>query len=167
MERQEEMTKPARRSGWLTVIILVVWIAFIFGTSCTVIRPQEFFALVQKFANVDEASMLKFRQFWGVSWFVVVKGWHFSEFAILLVFCVKTIQFFRKSTSTSTIIAAMLFCIVFAISDEWHQSFIPDRYGTVMDVVIDSLGVLVAGIFLLRRHKRQCKVSENQILPEK
>ena len=47
----------------------------------------------------------------------------------------------------------MLFCIAFAASDEWHQTFVPDRYGTVVDVFIDSLGVLVAGMFMLARQR--------------
>ena len=49
----------------------------------------------------------------------------------------------------------MVFCVAFAISDEWHQSFVPDRFGTVTDVLIDSLGVLVTGFLLLGRLRRR------------
>ena len=48
----------------------------------------------------------------------------------------------------------MLLCFLFAISDEWHQTFVPDRYGTVTDVLIDSLGILLAGGWLLRRLRK-------------
>ena len=53
---------------------------------------------------------------------------------------------------------AMVFCAVFAASDEWHQSFIPDRYGTVQDVLIDCLGVFIAGgMLLVRRIRRRAQ----------
>lgn len=144
-------------------VLMIVWVGFIFGTSCTVIRPQEFFAMVQKYAFVNEAAMHQFRLFWGVVWFAVVKGWHFTEFAILLILLASVLRMWRKKNSTSIIITAMLLCIAFAISDEWHQSFIPNRYGTVMDVLIDSFGVCTAGIYLLRRHRHQCKHTSSDI----
>ncbi len=145
-------------------LLMIVWVGFIFGTSCTVIRPDEFFALIQKYASVDEAAMRQFRIFWGVVWFAVVKGWHFTEFAILLFLLAGVFKLWRGSNSTSTIVIAMFLCIAFAISDEWHQSFIPDRHGTVMDVLIDSLGVCMAGFYLLRRQQRQNK-QESEISP--
>jgi len=145
-------------------LLMVVWVGFIFGTSCTVIRPEEFFALIQKYTFVDEAAMRQFRIFWGVVWFAVVKGWHFTEFAILLFLLAGVFRFWRGSNSTSSIVIAMLLCIAFAISDEWHQSFIPDRNGTLMDVLIDSLGVCTAGFYLLRRQQRQNKLA-SEIMP--
>lgn len=33
-----------------------------------------------------------------------------------------------------------LLCLLYAASDEFHQSFVPGRYGKVRDVVLDSLG---------------------------
>jgi len=43
------------------------------------------------------------------------------------------------------------FAVLFAISDEWHQTFVPGRDGCVQDVVIDSIGATVAALFLLAR----------------
>ena len=33
--------------------------------------------------------------------------------------------------------------IVFAASDEWHQSFVPGRYADVLDWVADALGIIL------------------------
>ena len=33
-----------------------------------------------------------------------------------------------------------VFCLLYAISDEIHQSFIPNRYPSVWDIVADSFG---------------------------
>lgn len=34
--------------------------------------------------------------------------------------------------------------LLYAVSDEWHQSFVPNRCGCASDVVIDGSGVLIA-----------------------
>ena len=38
---------------------------------------------------------------------------------------------------------AILICILYAISDEVHQLFIPGRGGQVSDVILDSVGTIV------------------------
>lgn len=38
---------------------------------------------------------------------------------------------------------AFLICLLYAASDEFHQTFIPGRGGQVKDVIIDSCGALV------------------------
>lgn len=37
---------------------------------------------------------------------------------------------------------AFAFCVLYAASDEWHQSFVPGRAGAFWDVVIDGAGAL-------------------------
>ncbi|MCP9488482.1 MAG: VanZ family protein [Solirubrobacteraceae bacterium MAG38_C4-C5] len=39
---------------------------------------------------------------------------------------------------------ATALALAYAVSDEWHQSFVPGRTGTVTDVAIDALGVGLA-----------------------
>lgn len=134
---------------WLTGLC-PLWIGFIFGTSCTVVRPQEFFEWIHTNLFVDESLFAKFQTFWGVCWFAVVKSWHALEFAILLWLTVTLLTWWTGSRTQRTVIRAMIFCTVFAISDEWHQTFVPDRMGTVSDVLIDGIGILFAGLALLR-----------------
>ncbi len=47
-----------------------------------------------------------------------------------------------------TLLYAELWCILYAASDEWHQTFVPGRYGMWQDVVLDSIGALV-GILIV------------------
>jgi hypothetical protein len=152
---QSDVDAPKRKTPITRyAIILSLWIGFIFGTSCTVIRPLEFFEIVRSFTGADRQWMERFSLFWGVAWFGVVKGWHFAEFAILTFLTARVIQWWRGGLDTKSIAIAMLVCVLFAASDEWHQTFVPDRYGTFQDVLIDSLGVIAAGTYLLRRsHK--------------
>lgn len=38
--------------------------------------------------------------------------------------------------------------VVYAALDEWHQSFVPSRQGSVVDVMIDTAGAVLALVFL-------------------
>ncbi len=49
----------------------------------------------------------------------------------------------------ATIIAATLY----AASDEWHQSFVPSRSASAIDVAIDACGALCAALSRYRRAK--------------
>ena len=48
---------------------------------------------------------------------------------------------------------ALLICILYAISDELHQLFVPGRGGQVKDVIIDSSGAVVGiGMCMFKRN---------------
>ena len=40
-------------------------------------------------------------------------------------------------------ILSFLFSVIYALSDEFHQTFVPGRDGNIVDVLIDSSGALV------------------------
>lgn len=43
---------------------------------------------------------------------------------------------------------AMTFSIIYAISDEYHQTLVPGRHGVYTDVLIDAVGIVVAGLLI-------------------
>ena len=46
----------------------------------------------------------------------------------------------------------LLLLVLYAASDEWHQTFVPTRSGSVRDVVVDTLGGLLGlGLYLCWR----------------
>ncbi len=42
----------------------------------------------------------------------------------------------------------VLFCLLYGISDEFHQSFIPDRFASGWDLVADTIGGIIALLWL-------------------
>ena len=70
---------------------------------------------------------------------IIRKMSHFGAYFILGVLVVKAIGQ-NKPLNIKLFIASVTICILYAISDEIHQSFIPGRGPSAMDVLIDSAG---------------------------
>ena len=52
---------------------------------------------------------------------------------------------------------AWAWCICYAATDEFHQLFVPGRYGMVRDVILDSLGALTGITVCILVSRRFCK----------
>jgi len=76
----------------------------------------------------------------------------FFLFAFLLTITIKG----TKKLKPKIIILAAFFSFIYAILDEFHQSFVPLRTPTVFDIFIDSFGIIVAIIliFLIERRTK-------------
>jgi VanZ family protein len=80
--------------------------------------------------------------------FVMKKTAHFVEYAILSVLVYRAL--IRSGIgSKKAIIISAVFSVIYAVSDEWHQSFVPGREPRLRDVVIDSFGAIF-GLFLTK-----------------
>ena len=69
---------------------------------------------------------------------------HACEFAVLGALLLRALRDER---------AALAAGVAYAISDEVHQTFVPGRVGSPLDVAIDSVGVAV-GVLLWRRYSQ-------------
>lgn len=69
---------------------------------------------------------------------------HFTEFAILGILLYINI---REYTDKRNFIYALSAAVLYAMSDEFHQLFVENRYCSLNDVLIDSFGAL-CGILL-------------------
>ena len=79
---------------------------------------------------------------------IIRKLGHFSEYMILGFFSFSYLSnLFVKSSEfkdyRKTAITSLVFSIVYASSDEFHQTFVAGRDGNIIDVLIDSSGALV------------------------
>jgi VanZ family protein len=61
---------------------------------------------------------------------------------------------------------AFLGTALVATLDEWHQSFLPSRTGTIRDVILDSSAGLVAQVVLFAILQRQSLRKKRSQLPE-
>lgn len=70
---------------------------------------------------------------------------HITEYAILAI-SVLFPFYLLKGKKISYIIYTILICIFYAATDEFHQLFIAGRSGQLIDVGIDSIGILMGSI---------------------
>ena len=71
---------------------------------------------------------------------------HMFEFACLgLSSCLLAYELLaeRRRRLLYTALGSFAFSFLYACSDEWHQTFVPERAGRFSDVLIDSVGVFI------------------------
>jgi len=77
---------------------------------------------------------------------------HVSEYAILAVLlyraCVHTALKGRRALSAGLV---LLFCAVYAATDEFHQSFVPSRTASLRDICGAMLAVILYWSIATRR----------------
>ncbi len=123
--------------------------------------------------ELTDAEKLKY-----IDWFVVPvrKGAHLLVYFVLGILMISTLKEFRL-VDKRTYIFAVILCILYAISDEVHQAFVPGRSGGIVDVCIDTVGASL-GVWnwaykfkmktrktelkLLRKRSKKKKVNPNE-----
>lgn len=86
--------------------------------------------------------------------FFIRKLAHFSEYFILYIL---TYECFKEYNCPKLIVVSVLFCVLYASFDEFHQLFVDGRCGQLSDVIIDSSGSIVS-CFLWRLVKKNERI---------
>ena len=138
----------------LSFIAVVLWAVVIFGfssqsgsvssnTSGSVIRivAEIFNPSFDKISISEQAEIIKAWQN------VVRKGAHFFEYAVLGVLLANA--FYRITAGVKKWLFPIFTCLIYAVSDELHQFFVPKRSCSLKDVFLDTFGGMVGvAIFL-------------------
>ena len=77
---------------------------------------------------------------------------HFSEFLVLGILAY---LFINEYSNKNVVIISCVVCLLYAISDEIHQIFVPGRVCDFKDVLIDTLGAII-GIILIHFINTKC-----------
>lgn len=88
---------------------------------------------------------------------------HLVEYAVLAALLLRAVRPPHSLPSGGLWLAVWAIAVLYGISDEWHQSFVPHRSAGADDVVVDAVGTLLglAGGRALRwRAAVQPKLSE-------
>lgn len=98
---------------------------------------------------------------------IVRKTAHFSIYACMGVLTI-CFALTYKGTYYQKSICSTLFCLLYSISDEIHQSFIPGRSAQVSDVFLDTFGaiigiLLIYMIYRIYKNKKQKNKEEKHI----
>ena len=85
----------------------------------------------------------------GVLDYLLRKLAHMTEYGLLLFLLWRPLR--EIGSDRSALVAAFAIGVLYAASDEWHQSFVDGRHGTPVDVGIDAVGMAVAAVLIRKR----------------
>ena len=88
--------------------------------------------------------------------FIIFKTLHLLEYAILYFLLFRAFYSINNQqlTINNKFLFPVLLSILYAVSDEFHQTLVPTREGKIRDVFIDSLGILLMYIYIVNNIKR-------------
>ena len=72
---------------------------------------------------------------------------HVTVYAILALLLFRALRLHITHKGRALLMAALV-AVLYAFSDEWHQTFVPGREGTVRDVAFDAIGAVGISIWL-------------------
>lgn len=72
---------------------------------------------------------------------------HFSAYLVMSVLAWRSMRHLVKSPIILALVS-VIFCSLYGVSDEWHQSFVDGRSSDIFDWVADTCGAIV-GVFLV------------------
>ena len=136
------MNSKARRlvTKWVPV---VAWMLLIFAGSSDALSAEQTSRFIVPFLRwLDPTISL---QTIALVHLGIRKLGHFTEYAILAALLWRALRdSFRGLSATMVGLAAFVVAAGFAISDEFHQSFVPSRTSSLHDVLIDCIGAIAA-----------------------
>jgi VanZ family protein len=120
---------------------LILWMALIFAASTKLGSPHStsyFFRPIMHwlFPGMPEDMLEHIHH-------IVRKTAHFVEYAMLGVLVWRTVHLdpaFDSFSPRRRIWFALLLCMFYASTDEFHQKFVPTREAAVQDVLLDTCG---------------------------
>ncbi len=89
----------------------------------------------------------------GVWDLILRKIGHITEYFVLTILASRATAGSIFKIDKKSIILGALFSFLFAVSDEYHQTFTHGRHGAPIDVGVDSVGIILAGISFWRFKK--------------
>lgn len=74
---------------------------------------------------------------------IVRKLAHFTVYLILSILVANALENSKKEFNYKMFLYSLLICVLYAISDEFHQLFVSGRGCQIKDVLIDSMGSFI------------------------
>lgn len=123
----------------INILLVITWMILIFimssFNSTESINQSNFIVdIITNIFNTTNINLLSL---------IIRKLAHFTEYFILGILIYNLIHSYNKK-----IYIGIIICVIYAISDEIHQLFVPGRSCQLLDILIDSMGSIV-GIYLL------------------
>lgn len=143
--------RPANWRGWfaawLPVLALMVLI-FVFSAQPKTAPPEGdevYFSGVMPIFTVGH---------WDV---IIKKSSHVLGYGLLALLLLRALWHSGMRAPRSVAVFALLGTALYALTDEWHQSFVPGRHASAVDIGIDTASAAIVCVIGWRvlAHKRR------------
>ena len=110
--------------------------------------------IVSKYDQITNASIEKINYHNSIEFkekanYIFRKVCHFSEYFVLSILLINWFISLSKYTMLSSSIWTIIISIVYALLDEYHQTFISGRSGNIIDSMIDTSGAITGTILVI------------------
>lgn len=141
-------------------VLSLLWMAFIFYKSGQEYQEQDIKPLLMSLfseetvllllPNIEftyDGGLVTYLKPYGMLEFFIRKLAHVTEYFILCALLLQMMFGTAVNRFVAAVVAAQL-SVLYAFSDEWHQTMVPNRTGHNIDVVVDSVGVVLAVLII-------------------
>lgn len=143
-------------------ILIIIWMILIFISSnqnaevSSGVSDSVIYTFFENFTTILPMNIVQF---------IIRKLAHFTIYAIGAILTILYLKTYNINTKKQ-IICTMIFVCFYAITDEFHQTFIDGRSGEIRDVLIDSFGaimgvVIIQSICFFKKHMLKYKSMKN------
>ena len=133
--------------SWAVLIFLASTGALSGSNTAMLVRPLHWL-----FPHLSDAT-LNF-----IHGVIIRKGAHFTEYAIFGLLAARAFRTSsRQMLRTHWFIMALFVVVVYSLTDEFHQSFVPTRTASIYDSMIDTCGGLATLCLVRIRRKSLIK----------
>lgn len=125
--------------------LVFVWMTLIFWFSHqpSTVSAEMSHGLLEQLITIFQDIFHRVAKYADVLHTFVRKSAHFFIYFVLGVLVLGAVQADEKGYNKRLFIRSLLICCAYAMSDEYHQTFIVGRSGEWSDVLIDTSGALL------------------------
>ena len=121
---------------------LIIWLSIIFIVSSIHGSKLQFLPF-NTITQVHIAELLSYRQ----------ATFHIGEYYLLVILIYRLLRVKLNHPETFIYLLSFTTSIMYAISDEVHQYFVPGRFATLTDLIFDTSGIII-GLFCIYIYKK-------------
>jgi VanZ family protein len=81
---------------------------------------------------------------------VLKKLGHMLGYGLLMISWIRALNRNHPPNNYKVYIYSFILTFIYAISDEWHQSYVPFRHPSDIDITIDCFGAIIGGFLYFR-----------------
>jgi VanZ family protein len=154
----------------LFLVLSVLWMIVIYSKSAQPYQQQDIKPFLAEQISMDslqallphiefsyDGELVTYSKPYSMLEFFIRKGGHLAEYFILAALFWGTLTATHLRTRSAFLLAFTL-AVLYAATDEYHQTFVPNRTGHLIDVGTDACGAMLALLLLLilkiRRDKK-------------